>query len=363
MDVDVTIIGGGIVGVMCAVELAQRYDVMLLEKESRLGEGTSTRNSGVIHAGFYYTPGSLKTRLCVEGSRLLYEMCPKLDVPYFQTGKLVVAATDEQVGTLETLFSRGEQNGVDGLRMIDAAEMRKLEPSVEGIAALHSLNTGILDPSELIQRVAAKASSDGATLLRGYAIEGIDVLPSGFRVHARDLGSLTSRFVINAAGLFSEDVARMAGVMDYTIHPCKGSYMRLSRQKRWIVHGLVYPAPVIGAPGLGVHFTKETSGDVLLGPDAEYVESKEDYSVDVDADAFLASARELVPSIQPEDLHPDYCGLRAKIVGPNEKKEQDFVIDSTSTPGMVHLIGIESPGLTASPAIAKYVGRVLVGMG
>lgn len=363
MDVGVAIIGGGIVGVMCAAELAKRYEVVLLEKEQRLGEGASTRNSGVIHAGFYYAPGSLKAEFCVQGARILYEMCSQMDVSCVRTGKLVVAATDAGIATLETLLHRGGHNGVEGLRMIDKAELKKIEPHIDGVAALHSPVTGILDVSDLIQRCAAKSTSEGAVFLRGYAVEGIDVLSSGFRVYAKDLGSLTSRYVVNAAGLFSDDVARMVGVNSYTIHPCKGSYMRLAYAKRQLVHGLAYPAPQIGAPGLGVHFTKDVSGSVLLGPDACYVQNKDDYKVDIDEAAFLESARMLIPTLEREDIHPDYCGLRAKIVGPEEKKEQDFVIDSTSTPGMIHLIGIESPGLTASPAIAKYVRRLVEEMG
>lgn len=359
MDTDVAIIGGGIVGVMLAAELASTYDVVLFEKETRLGEGTSTRNSGVIHAGFYYPTGSLKAELCVRGASLLYEMCEELGVPFKMSGKIVVAPDFNSVLTLEMMLKRGEQNGVEGLRFIGSAEMKSIEPNVTGAIALYSPNTGILDPSELIQRVAAKASSDGAMLLPGYAIEGIEMIPGGFCVYAHELGDMTARHVINAAGLFSDEVARMVGIDDYTIHPCKGSYMRLVSSKKDIVNGLVYPVPIIGSPGLGVHFTKEISGDVVVGPNAEYVTGK-DYNLDVDE--FLESARKMIPSLTAEDLRPDYCGLRAKTIGPNEKREQDFVIDSVSTPGMIHLIGIESPGLTASPAIAKYVKGLLDGM-
>jgi D-amino-acid oxidase len=343
-DVDTVVIGGGVVGLACAFELAQAGSVLLLERGPRLGEGASTRNSGVIHSGIYYPAGTLKARLSVEGAERLYAWCAGRGVPHARCGKLVVAATAEDLDGLETLRAQGEANGVKGLRLLDRAAFRKFEPEVEGVQALQVPSAGILDPAGLVASLATAARERGVEILlnaEALRIEG-NAVESG-------RGSVRARFIVNAAGLFS---GRFSGI---PIHPCRGEYAAVVPSRRELVKALVYPAPHPG-PGLGVHFTRTVDGDLLVGPNARYVQDPEDYEGDpTPVAAFWESARRLVPALGIADLRPAYAGIRAKLSG--DGNFRDFGILKAGP--VVHLAGIESPGLTASLALASEVARRL----
>lgn len=369
-DTSVTIVGAGVVGLAIAARLAKRFpDLILLERRKRHGSETSSRNSEVIHAGMYYPTGSLKARLCVLGNQRLYEICERHEIPHRRCGKLIVATRDEEVPALERILATGTANGVE-LRMLGAAEARALEPNVPSVAALFSPSTGIISAHDLMDHFLAAATSAGATLQPETELQGIERNSREYLLTVRTGGaaeSFTSERVINAAGLECDSVAALAGIdvdaAGYRLHYCKGSYFSVAAGKAKLVSRLVYPVP--GSVSLGVHALPDLTGRLKFGPDAEYLEGREpDYRVDESKrPAFAAAVRRLVPAITEEDLQPDMAGIRPKIQKQGELM-RDFVIREESDrglPGFVDLIGIESPGLTASPAIAEHVESLLEG--
>ena len=351
-DVDTLVIGGGVVGLAVAAERAGLGDsVLLLERGPRFGEGTSTRNSGVIHSGIYYPPGSLKARLCVEGNRLLTAWCRTHGVPHRASGKLVVAADASEIPALERLRQQGKANGVEGLEIVDAQELRRIEPEVAGVAALKVPSTGVLDAGDLVRSLAAEASAKGAQLLTDAEVLSVE---PGVRVHSTR-GELRAARVVNCAGLFADRFAPR-----HRIHPCRGEYCEVVPARRDLVRGLVYPAPHEG-PGLGVHFTRTATGDLLVGPNARYVDRKDDYEEGrATPESFLEPARRLVPALRLADLRPSYAGIRAKLLAEGETGFRDFVVEEApDVPGLLNLAGIESPGLTCCLSLAKEVSRRL----
>jgi glycerol-3-phosphate dehydrogenase len=268
---NVVIIGGGVIGAAIAAEVSRHLDdVFLLEALPRLGLGSSTRNSGVIHAGIYYTPGSLKAFHCVRGAPMLYEFCEKHRVPHNRIGKLIVADSEEHLPDLEALKGRGEQNGVVGLTIVGSDFIKKLEPNVASPVALYSPNTGIVDTEELIKALARVAQENGGHLLTNTRLLGAEVT-NGTTLLRTSREEVAARVVINAAGLYSDVVAGMFGETRYTIYPCRGEYAELPPSRSTLVNGLVYPLPMPSGHGLGVHFTKNLAGTLLLGPNARYV--------------------------------------------------------------------------------------------
>ncbi|MBI4296201.1 MAG: NAD(P)/FAD-dependent oxidoreductase [Chloroflexi bacterium] len=368
MHVDVTIIGAGVVGLGIAAQLSGKgRQVLLLEKNTTFGQETSSRNSGVIHAGMYYPEGSLKARLCVEGNHTLYELCQRYAIPYKNLGKLVVARDSREVVQLQALYQRGQRNGVSGLSLLSRDELKRLEPNVEGVAALLSATTGIVDAHALMRFFLGRARENGVMV--AYCSEAIAIVPApqGYQVTVRDSDGLTSfntAVVVNSAGLNAHKVAELAGIdlaqANYRVHYCKGEYFRVGR--RGLVSRLVYPVPEPSLTGLGIHMTLDLEGETRLGPDTRYVDAV-DYKVDDSQKAaFYQSARNLVPQLQLDDLSPDFAGIRPKLQGPGESF-RDFVIKNEvdrGLPALVNLIGIESPGLTASPAIARYVENIVL---
>jgi len=349
-DVDTLVIGGGVVGLAVALERAGCGDsVLLLERGPRFGEGASTRNSGVIHSGIYYRPGSLKASLCVEGNPLLLAWCRDRGVPHRASGKLVVAADDSEVPALDRLCKQGEVNGVQGLEILDGAGLRRIEPEVAGLAALQVPSTGILDAAELVRSLAAEALSRGAQLLTDAEVFSVE---AGLLVRSTR-GEVRAARVVNCAGLFADRFAPR-----HRIHPCRGEYVEVVPDRRDLVRGLVYPAPHEG-PGLGVHFTRTASGALLVGPNARYVEGKEEYEGGrASVESFLEPAQRLVPALRLEDLRPSYAGIRAKLLGEGETGFRDFVLEEApDVPGLLNLAGIESPGLTCCLSLAKEVSR------
>jgi len=360
-EVDVAIVGAGVVGLAAAARLAPGRSLLVLEAHRRYGVETSSRNSEVVHAGLYYAPGSLKSRLCHEGRRRLYALASE-GVFVKKTGKLVVAAEDSEIGALEALKNRAEQAGAQGLAMIDGKEAARRCPGLKAAAAIWSPETGIVDSEELMGYYHRRAEAAGAIFLFGSPLERVESRPDGYVLSFGPSGERAlARVVVNAAGLHSDKVAALAGVdvdaAGYRLRWCKGSYFRCRRDMP-IAH-LVYPLPE--KHGLGVHLTLDRRGGIRFGPDIEFVD-KLDYDVDPSRrEAFARAARRYLPAVSADDLLPDTSGIRPKLKAP-EGVFPDFVIREESSRGLrgwIDLIGIESPGLTASPAIAEAVARLV----
>ena len=362
---NILIIGGGVVGCAIARVVSARWqDVFLVEQFPKLGMATSSRNSGVNHSGIYYPKNSLKARLCVEGNRLTYEFCAKHNVPYRHCGKLVVAAEAHEEAELTALKKRGEENGVEGLRLIGPAEIRAREPHVKGVAALDVPSTGIVSAEELVHAYARVAASQGANIVTHARIVSLEPANRTVRVGLR-IGdeedsqeeTIEARCIINAAGLFADEIAALLGNHSWRIYPVRGEYCEVRGPRASLINNLVYPLPHADGLSLGVHFTKTLWGTFLLGPTAAYVEGKDNYEKNrLPIAAFAESAKTLLPEIEEGDLQLGYSGLRPKLVPPGGKGIADFVITrDPSVPQAIHLVGIESPGLTAAPAIAQRV--------
>lgn len=360
-DVDVVVVGAGVVGLACAAELARAgREVVVVERHERPAQETSSRNSGVIHAGLYYPPGSLKAVTCVEGRELLYERCEQLGIPHRRLGKLIVATCDDDLSQLEVIRSRAEQAGAGALEWLQAEQVARLEPNVRAVAALWSEHTGIVDAHALVDSYCAELEAAGGRVVLGTRVEALEPLSAGWRVETQsDSGrfSVRARCVVNAAGLEADRVAALAGIdidlAGWRIRPCKGDYFGLASSRGALVRHLVYPVPA--AAGLGIHVTIDLAGRIRFGPDAEYVDEI-DYAVDASKAArFAESIARYLPGIGEHDLFPEMAGIRPKLQGPGEAF-RDFVLEESSergAPGMVQLIGIESPGLTAAGALAR----------
>jgi glycerol-3-phosphate dehydrogenase len=365
---NVLIIGGGVVGCAIAEALSRHWqDVFLVERCPKMGMATSTRNSGVIHSGIYYPTNSLKARLCVEGNRMTKAFCEKHNVAYRTTGKIVVAKNAEEEPRLLALKKKGEENGVAGLRLLDAAGIRAREAHVRGYVALDVPSTGICSAEELVHAFARIAESQGANLVNRARVESLeaqnDSIVVGLRIGDEqqwETETISARCVINSAGLYADEVAQLLGPRPWKIYPVRGEYCQLRGAKAALVNNLVYPLPHSGGLTLGLHFTKTVWGTTLVGPTARYVESKENYERErMTISEFAADVKSLIPEIEPQDMHLAHTGLRPKLVPPDGHGIADFVIEpDREVPRVIQLVGIESPGLTAAPAIAEYVANL-----
>ncbi|MEM9067989.1 MAG: NAD(P)/FAD-dependent oxidoreductase [Myxococcota bacterium] len=348
MDVDAVVIGAGVVGLAIARELAPSMDVLVLEAQRRHGQETSSRNSGVIHAGLYYPEGSRKARTCVEGRELLYRYCQARDIPHRQVGKLIVATDDAEAEALLTLRTRAHNNGV-ATELRDAAWLRTHEPNLRGVLALDVSVSGIVDAHALMDALKADATSHGTTFGMLAPVTDLREMTEGWRVET-PTGDVSARVAINAAGLHADRVAKLAGAKLGELHPWKGSYFALDASAPRPSRPLVYPIPVVG--GLGIHLTQDLGGRWIAGPDAEPAAAI-DYAVDAaKADAFAASIARYLPGIRPRHLTPDYAGVRPKRRADGEFA--DFLVEEQPA-RMIHLLGIESPGLTAALSLAREV--------
>jgi L-2-hydroxyglutarate oxidase LhgO len=366
---DVTIIGAGVVGLAIAAQVAKaNRHVYILEKNQSFGLETSSRQSGVIHAGIYYPKGSLKAKLCVAGNRSLYQLCPRYDIGHKRLGKLIVAVDDEENEELEALLERGRGNDAEGLKLLSRQGLKELEPNVEGVAAILSPSSGIIDSYALMQYFVAKAGEGGAQIAYRTRVVGIEKAAEGYEVEVEDSegrSSFITSVLVNSAGLYSDRVAAMAGIdidrAGYRLHYGKGDYFSLKRRRENAVSRLIYPVPPSDIAGVGIHITFDLEGRVRLGPDIEYVDSL-DYTIDRrEQKLFYESVKRLLPAIEYDDLEPEMAGIRPKLQEPGGEI-RDFVIRDESDKGLpafINLIGIESPGLTAAPAIAEYVGGLI----
>ena len=361
---NVVIIGGGVVGCAIAAAAAEKWtDVFLLEQMPKLGMGASSRNSGVIHSGLYYTPESLKARLCVRGSRLTKEFCAAHNVPHRVTGKLVVATSPEQEATLAELMARGKANGVEGLRIVDAAAIRSREPHIRATAAIEVPSAGIVASEELVKAYARIAVERGADVVTHAKVTRLEPTQDGMMRVTSEAGEIEARCVVNSAGLFADDVAAMMGseLARNKIYPVRGEYCEIVRAQRDLVRGLVYPLPHPEGLSLGVHLTKTLWEGVLVGPTAHYIADKNDYeSHRPPVEDFVKMAAAMLPELRAEDLVPAYTGIRAKLAPPGSHAARDFIIErDPQFANVVHLIGMESPALTSAGAIAEHVAPML----
>ena len=389
---DVSVIGGGILGLATALEITRQYPrirVCVLEKEPRLAAHQTGHNSGVIHSGIYYKPGSLKAETCVRGGKLLTDFCDRHDIPYERCGKVVVATSEDELPRLEELQRRGTANGVEGLEMIDPERLRELEPHAAGVRALYVPATGIVDYVRVAETYADLVHTGDGEVRCGYRVRDI-VSSDGLLVLETSQGAVHTRALINCGGLQCDRLARLAGARpDLRIVPFRGEYYTLAPQRRFLVKNLIYPVPDPAFPFLGVHFTRGVDGETEAGPNAVLAFAREGYrwSDLVPRDvwetlrfsgfqriarkywrtglgeiyrslskaAFLRALQRLLPELDEGDLLPGGSGVRAQAVTADGALVDDFVIQDS--PHAVHVLNAPSPGATASLAIGRQIVR------
>ncbi len=357
----IVVIGAGVTGLACALSLAQRgRDVVVLERHRRAGLDTSTHNSGVMHAGLYYPPESLKATLCVEGRDRLRQFCRAHQVPHHESGKLVVATEPSEESDLEPLAANARACGVE-VDLVDAAFVRAREPHVRATRALWSPHTGWIDAHAFVSALQRQVEAHGGHVLPGSLVLAVE--PAGDRVEVvTPLERINADTVVNAAGLYADDVSRVCDGELFTIYPCRGEYAELTPKASRLINGLVYPVPHGSGHGLGVHLTRTVAGTVWVGPTIRYQSRKDNYEADREPlTAFLEPTRRLLPAVALDDLRLGGSGIRAK-AHPATEQFADFLIRADRRhPWLTHAAGIDSPGLTASLAIGERVADI-VGM-
>ena len=362
-QIDTVVIGAGVVGLAVARALALRgREVLVLEAADAIGTGTSSRNSEVIHAGIYYSAGSLKARLCVEGKTLLYAYCAERGIAHRRCGKLLVATSDDQLPQLQAIIDKAAANGVNDLVRLTRAEAQAMEPHLTCVAAVHSPSTGIIDSHALMLSLQGDLENTGGMVAFNTSVTSAKVTPDGIELTMADGTQLLAKRVVNAAGLHAQALAhRIEGLATEQVPPAffaKGNYFTLSGRSPFT--RLIYPVPQ--SAGLGVHLTIDMGGQAKFGPDVEWVNSPEELTVDpARGDAFYAEVRKYWPELPDGALQAGYAGIRPKIQSRAEPA-RDFLIQGPQdhgVPGLVNLFGIESPGLTSSLALGEFVAEVL----
>jgi L-2-hydroxyglutarate oxidase LhgO len=387
---DIAIIGGGIVGLAAGMELLVRYPslrLVILEKEQKLAMHQTGHNSGVIHSGIYYAPGSLKAKACVRGKALLIQFCDEHGIPYDLCGKVIVATQEEELPRLEQLYQRGLANGVPGLEMIGPERLRELEPSVVGVKAVYSPTTGIVDFVQVARAYAAEFTSRGGEILTDSEVTAINQRNGRYQL-VSDSALVESRYGMSCAGLYADRVAQMTGAPAAPeIIPFRGDYYILRPERSEMVRGLIYPVPDPRFPFLGVHFTRRVVGEVWLGPNAVLAFAREGYQRlnfnvrdlwetlsysgfqrlartywrvgleemyrDFSKKAFLTALQRYLPDLRLSDLLPGPSGVRAQALASNGTLVDDFIVDQQG--GMLHVRNAPSPAATSSLAIAEMI--------
>lgn len=347
--IPVIVIGGGIVGCAIIQKLsALGIESWLLEADNKLGTGISSRNSGVIHSGLYYPNNWLKTQLCIKGNSLLYSWCDNHNVEYNRCGKIVVGNEKEVC----ELYENAKNNNVENVKLLTKKELKQKQNEVSGQIGLWSPNTGIIDVHSLIQSFAVNAKN--STILCNTNVVGIVKTNNGFTIET-NRGPIDCERIINSAGMYSDNISKLIGVTKHEITPVRGNYFRWRTSMK--LNHLIYPAPIRSSGGLGVHATIDLAGGIRLGPDVQWDTGKENYKPPVNEqelqNVFYNSAKKIFPNIKLEEIYWDDCGIRPK----RRKKDEfdnDFYIQM-DIPNFINLIGIESPGLTSSMAIADYI--------
>ena len=387
---DVVVVGGGIIGLATSMKLTQDFPnlkVAVLEKEKEVAQHQTGHNSGVIHAGIYYAPGSQKANFCSTGGKLLRDFCEEYGIAYDMCGKLIVATDDSEVPQLEELFKRGTENGAEGLRMVDREEIKDIEPYSAGVKAILSPNTGIIDFFEVSQAYATRMRENGGDLLTNVEVISIEN-KDGLVYMNTTSGTVVAKYVLNCAGLHADTVARMMGVdVGVKIVPFRGEYFSIIPEKEHMVKGLIYPVPNPSMPFLGVHFTRRINGSVEAGPNAVLAFAREGYKkTDVNLKdtlgtlsysgfwkmsakywkvgmheqyrslvkgVFVKSLQKLMPEITGDDLGAPGAGVRAQVIDSNGGLLQDFAIEAS--PNAIHVLSAPSPGATSSLTISEYI--------
>ena len=371
---DVIIIGGGVIGSAIARELSRyQLKIAVLEKELDVCTETSGRNSAVLHAGFNNKPGSLMAKFCVEGSLGFDRTARELDVPFKRTGKLVVGFDDEDMAGIKALKEQGDRNGCPGLEIVGRDRIRALAPHIRGEFALYSPMTGILNAFLLTIGLAENARQNGVEYFFDHEVTSIERREGIYEVRTRSADSrihacpetraaaFRTRWVINCAGLFSDVIARMLGIGEYTIYPCRGEYFILDRKLSPLLEMPAYPVPNAKAGGLGIHLTPTVDGTILIGPSAEYIGERDDYaSTKAVSDLLVEDGARIFPYLRADAVIRSYTGIRPKLNGREKGGYADFVIEERGThPRAINLIGIESPGLTSSLPIARHIVQMV----
>lgn len=389
-EFDVVVVGAGLVGLATGRELLRRYPdrrLAILEKEAVIASHQSGRNSGVIHSGIYYSPGSLKAQLCVEGALLLTTYCEERGIPYKRLGKLIVATKEAEMPRLDELFRRGQTNGVAGLTMVQAEDIPDVEPHARGLRAIHSPNTGIIDYRDVALSLVKDIQDAGGSVTTGMAVSGLNRANGNWALRTTT-GTVTARSLITCAGLYSDVLARMTGASpDPQIVPFRGDYWRLRPGRQTLVRGLIYPVPDPSFPFLGVHFTTRMDGDLWLGPNAVLAFAREGYRLStvrvrellamlrwpglyrmsrrywrtglsemyraVSHRALHAQLQRYVPDLQPEDILPGPSGVRAQALSRSGALVDDFVFSQEE--GVLHVRNAPSPAATSCLAIARRI--------
>lgn len=365
-DAKITIIGAGVVGLAIAAKLSETKDsIFVIERNKLLGQETSSRNSEVIHAGIYYPKGSLKAKLCVKGRKLLYSFCDEFKIPHKNCGKLIVATTEKEIPILDEIKQKALNNGVDDLMFFNQDEIKAYEPNIFALKALFSPSTGIIESHSYMKQLETLAVNKGTEMVYGTKVTALKKLDQGYEITLLEPDGTTysfnSEIVINAAGLESDLIAQMLEIKDedLKIQFCKGQYFSVNPPKNRLLTRLVYPVPDPNMVALGIHVTIDLSGGVKLGPDAIYLDKNNyDYKVDHSRkQIFYDSVKRFLPFLNMDDLSPEMAGLRPKIQKEGEAFKDFYIREESERgyTGFINLIGIESPGLTASLAIAKMV--------
>ena len=354
----IVVVGAGVVGLSCALAiLARGRPVCVIERRARAGQETSTHNSGVIHAGLYHPPASLKTTLCIEGRAQLYAFCEAHDVPHVRCGKLIVAQHDE-ADALDRLIASAQANGVP-LHPIDRAAAAEREPHVAAAYAAWSPETGWIDADAYVRTLTAELDRRGGVLLVGTPLVALEPHGDGVTV-VTPRERIDAGAVVNAAGLDADEVSRLGGGEAFRIYPCRGEYAELAPRARALVRGLVYPVPHASGHGLGVHLTRTLGGAVWIGPTIRYQDGKTDYEDGrLPLADFLEPTRALLPSVTLEDLRLAGSGIRPKLHPPTERFADFLIRRDLQNPALIHAAGIDSPGLTASLAIGELVASLV----
>lgn len=366
-QIDILIIGAGAIGLACAARLAAPgRSLLICEREGLIGSHASSRNSEVMHAGIYYPPGSLKAQLCIEGRQRLLEWCERFQVPHRQIGKLLVAVEPAEQSRLEQLQLNAQHCGVTSLQPLDSRQLITLEPELNASAGLLSADTGIIDSHTYLLSLLACAERQGAQLALHTRVERLQRSAHGWRVEGASLGEhfeLEAAVVINAAGLFAQQLASqtdgLRAELIPQLHLCQGRYFCYSGRSPF--NRLIYPMPEANTSGLGIHATLDLGGQLRFGPDVNYLQQL-DYQLDTGPrEAFAVEIRRYFPALDTQRLQPAYSGIRAKLAGPGEPAADFSIQDSNchGLPGLINLFGIESPGLTASLAIAEHIAGKL----